>query len=141
MRWLPFLTVTLLAPLAWAGPSSREGKLAILEDKLQIDEPTAGRVQSIVDKYKAKMAPLRRADAAIVEQLNMQLVISKPDDQRMSSLGKELIKNRQKLQEMREDRLHEMQKTLSPSQFARLLVSWPQLARALHHRVRSAPRG
>jgi Spy/CpxP family protein refolding chaperone len=138
MRWLPLIAVTLAGSIASA--SARDAQLATLQQKLSIDRATAQRLETVADKYRGKMAPLRRADAAILGQLDTQLVISNPDPKRTKVLTAELLKNRDKLHELRNDRLHEMQKTLSPEQFARLLVSWPQLTRQLRREARRAPR-
>jgi hypothetical protein len=138
MRWLPLIAVTLVGSVASA--SARDAQLATLQQKLAIDAATAKRLEGVADKYRAKMAPLRRADAAILGQLDTQLVIAKPDPQRTKLLTAELLKNRDKLHALRDDRLREMQKTLSPEQFARLLVSWPQLTRELRREGRRAPR-
>jgi hypothetical protein len=140
MRWrsrFVFLLVTLASPLVFAEPSAtqraqlRQAELTTLQDGLQLDRPTAARMQSVVDKYKARLAPLRRADGALLRQMRDQLQLSSPDPKRVKSLAVELIKNRERLQALRDERLRELQKTLSPTQFARLLVSWPQLSRAL----------
>jgi Spy/CpxP family protein refolding chaperone len=131
---LPLVAVILLAgPVARAdGSSVRKAHIATLATELQLDASTAERVQSLVDKYKTRMAPLQRADAALVEQLHTLLLLSTPDAQRMKWVSGTLVKNRQKLQSLRDDRLHELQKTLTPEQFARLLVRWPTLTRQFH---------
>lgn len=138
MRPLPLFVVMLLAgPVARAdGSAMRQAHVATLAAELRLDPPAAERVQSLVDKYKARMAPLERADVALVEQLHTMLLLSAPDAQRMKWASATLVKNRQKLQSLRDDRLRELQKMLTPDQFARLLVRWSTLTREFRREAR-----
>jgi Spy/CpxP family protein refolding chaperone len=140
MRPLSLIAAMLLAgPLAHANPSSlRQAHVATLANRLQLDAPLAERVQSVVDKYNARQAPLQRADVDLLGQLRTQLALTVADAGRMKSLSGELVKNRQKLQALRDDRLHELQKTLTPEQFSRLLVRWSSLTRELRRQARRA---
>ncbi len=142
MRQLPLVAVILLAgSVARAErPSLRQAHVATLASELRLDAPAAERVQSLLDRYKARMAPLQHADAALVGQLHTLLVLSTPDAQRMTSASATLVKNRQKLQSLRDERLRELQKTLTPEQFARLLVRWPTLTRKFRHEARQLRR-
>lgn len=142
MRTLTLVLLMLVAPLARAGraPTLREAQITTLEQRLQLDGDTAGRMQSLIDKYNAKIAPLSRADVALLAQLRQQLALTLPDAQRLRSLSSELIKNRAKLQTLRDDRLREMQKLLAPDQLARLFVQWPYVTRELRHEARRAHR-
>jgi hypothetical protein len=58
----------------------------------------------------------------------------------MKWLSAELVKNRERLQSLRDDRLRDLQKTLTPEQFARLLVRWPTLTREFRREARRARR-
>ncbi len=138
MRPLPLFAVLLLAgPVARAdGASLRQAHVATLAAELRLDAPAAERVQSLLDKYKERMAPLQRADAALVDQLHTLLVLSAPDGQRMRWAAGTLVKNRQKLQSLRDERLLELQKLLPPEPFARLLVRWSMLTRQFRREAR-----
>ncbi len=140
MRSLSLIAVILCAgPLAHAdGSPLRQAHVATLASRLQLDATVAERVQSLVDKYNARMAPLQRADVELFGQLRTELALSAPDARRMKSLASDLVKNRQKLQALRDDRLHELQKTLTPEQFSRLLVRWSSLTRELRRQARRA---
>jgi hypothetical protein len=141
MRKLALFAVMLVGPLAWAdAPPVRQTHLVTLEHRLQLDADTAERIQSLIDKYNVKIAPLQRADVALLGQLRAQLALAVPDYARMQSLSGELVKNRQKLQALRDDRLRELQRLLAPDQFSRLLVRWPSLTRALRREARAARR-
>jgi hypothetical protein len=143
MRYLlALLIVTLSASLARAEPSAaqreqlRQARLATLQARLQLDVSDARRVQAVVDRFRARSVPLRRADAVLLRQMREQLQLSTPDPQRIKSLTAGLVKNRAQLQALRDLRLRELEHTLSPAQFARLMVSWPQLSRELHEEAR-----
>jgi hypothetical protein len=141
MSRLPLIAVILCAVGGAAradGPTLRQTHIATLARQLQLDPPVAERMQSVVDTYNARMAPLQRADIELVGQLRTQLALSVPDARRLKSLSADLVKNRQKLQALRDDRLHELQKMLTPAQFSRLLVRWTSLTRQLHREARRA---
>lgn len=142
MRALALVAVLLLVgPAASAeGPSLRQAHVATLQNQLQLDAREAERVQAIVDKYNAKMAPLGRADAGLLGQLRTQLALTVPDARRLKSLSGELVKNRQKLQSLRDERLRELQRTLAPDQFSRLIVRWSALSRQFRREARRARR-
>jgi hypothetical protein len=142
MRQLSLVAVILLSSqVARAdGAPLRQAHVATLANELRIDAPLAERVQSLLDKYKQRMAPLQRADAALIEQLNTLLLLSAPDAPRMKWVSGTLVKNRQKLQALRDDRLHELQKMLTPEQFSRLLVRWSALTNQFRREARRARR-
>jgi hypothetical protein len=140
MRSLPFVAVVLLAgSVARAGGTpARQAHVATLATELRIDAAGAERVQSLVDRYKTRMAPLERADVSLVEQLHTLLILSTPDAGRMKQVSATLLKNRQKLQSLRDERVRELQKTLTPEQFARLLVRWSSLTKQFRREARRA---
>ena len=140
MRSLALVALVLAAgPIAWAdGPPLRQAHVVTLENQLGLDAAAAERMQLLIDKYNVKLAPLQRADVALLAELRTQLALSVPDARRLKSLSGELVKNRQKLQSLRDERLRELQKTLTPAEFSRLLVRWPQLTRQLRREARRA---
>jgi hypothetical protein len=142
MRQLPLVAlVLLLAHTARAdGTSLRRAHITTLATELHIDAPAAERVQSLLDKYKGRMAPLQRADSGLLEQLHTLLLLSTPDAQRMKWVSGALVKNRQKLQSLRDDRLRELQKMLTPEQFSRLLVRWSAMSNEFRREARRARR-
>ena len=141
MRKLALVAAMLVGSLARAdAPPVRQAHLVTLEHRLQLDADTAERMQSIIDKYNVRIAPLQRADVALLGQLRTQLALTVPDYARMKSLSGKLVENRQKLQALRDERLRELQKLLQPDQFSRLLVRWPSLTRALRREARAARR-
>lgn len=143
MRLLPLAAVMLLAgQVAHAdGSAVRQAHVATLANQLRLDATAAERTQTVVDKFKARMAPLVRADVALLGQLRTELALSVPDARRMKALSGELVKNRLKLQALRDDRLRELQKTLTSEQFSRLLLRWPTITRQFRREARRAPRG
>ncbi|MGZ3438425.1 MAG: hypothetical protein ACXVDD_02870 [Polyangia bacterium] len=141
MRPLLLAAVVLVGHVAWADvPPVRQAHVATLQSRLLLDASTAERMQSLVDKYNAKIAPLQRADVAILGELRTQLALTVPDARRLKSLSGDLVKNRQKLQSLRDERLRELQRTLTPAEFSRLLVRWPALTRQLRREARRARR-
>lgn len=139
MRPLAIVALMVVGNAAWAD-SLRQTHVATLENRLQLDAVTAERMQAIVDSYNAKMAPLQRGDVALLGELRTQVALTAPDAHRLKSLATELVHNRQKLQSLRDARLRELQKSLTPEQFSRLLLRWSQLTRELHRQARRARR-
>ncbi len=136
MRSFLLFAVLLAGPVARADGPVRQAHVATLAAELHLDAPAAERVQSLLERYKERMAPLQRADVALVDQLHTLLLLSTPDAQRMRWASSTLVKNRQKLQSLRDDRLRDLQKMLAPEQFARLLVRWSALTREFHREAR-----
>ncbi|HEY2745760.1 MAG TPA: Spy/CpxP family protein refolding chaperone [Polyangia bacterium] len=132
--------LALAAPVAHAAPSVRQAHVATLATELRLDDAAAERMQSTIDKYNARMKPLQRADRELLGALHTQLALSAPDAQRMKSLAADLVKNRGKLQSLRDDRLHDLQKTLTPEQFSRLLLRWPALTQKFRRQARAMVR-
>jgi Spy/CpxP family protein refolding chaperone len=131
------LTLTLGAPAL--ADRLHDAGVAALKSQAQLDDTDAARVQTIVDKYRGRIDPLRRDDVELVHALEAQ-VRGTPDEREVKRLEKRLLENRQKLRELRADRVKEIQKSLAPAAFARVLVAWPAIDRAVHREARR-PRG
>ena len=143
MRPLPWVVafVLLAGGVARADHASvRQAHVATMANELKLDDATAERAQAIVDRYNARMTPLRRSDGELVVALRTQLRLSAPEAARMKSLSGELVRNRARLQALRDDRLRELQKLLTPEQFSRLLLRWPSLTRQFRREARSLMR-
>ncbi|HZS39726.1 MAG TPA: periplasmic heavy metal sensor [Polyangia bacterium] len=127
------LAVSLSAAGARAD-ARRDVAIHALQQKAQLDPATAERVQQVVDRYHAQLAELRRADANALRELRLLLRDEHPDDKRVKKLSEQLLASRARLAKVKGDRLRDLGKVMTPSQFGRLLVSW----RSVNHAIRRA---
>jgi Spy/CpxP family protein refolding chaperone len=125
----------LFVLLAAAGSAHADGRrdvaLKALEQKAQLDPATAERAQQVVDRYRGPIAELRKADGETLRELRLLLRVERPDDKRIKKLADQLLTSRTKLQKVKAERLHDLAKVMSPSQFGRLLVSWQRVNGAI----------
>lgn len=103
----------------------------VLQQKAALDAASADKVQAVVDRYKPKLDPLRHEDLQIMRRLR-----GATDDREAKKLTDKLLKNRQRLQSLKVDRLHDIGKLLTPTQLARLITSMPTIDRAVHREAR-----
>jgi Spy/CpxP family protein refolding chaperone len=113
---------------------------ALVED-VQLDPATAEKVQQVNDKYKKPIADLRRDDAQTLRDLRTLVGEKSTDGKKLKQLSERLTANRDKLTKLRGKRLDEMRKVTTPQQFARLLVSWRSVNRAVHREQRHLMKG
>jgi hypothetical protein len=113
---------------------NRSFAVETLMQKARLDQPTADKVQAIVDKYRDKIDGLRHQDRELVRALRVHLATTTADrksDKALAKIADELLSNRKKLRDLRADRLRAIEKALPPPAFARLLVAMPRIDRAL----------
>lgn len=125
------MAISLGGAPAFAQSSLHEVGVRALETKAALDSTSAEKVQVVVDRYKPKMDPLRQDDVQILSKLRGSV-----DDAQAKSLTSRLTRNRRKLQALKDDRLHDIEKLLTPSQFARLLSSMSRVDRAVHREAK-----
>jgi Spy/CpxP family protein refolding chaperone len=119
-------------------PAAEVHNIAVqaLERSVQLDAPTAERVQSVVDRYRDSILAARIDSTTTLQQLKLVLRDPHPDDRRVKKLNEALIAHRARLTKLREERVHDMSKVLTPPQFGRLLVSWRAIDRAIRKEAR-----
>lgn len=132
------LLLSLLLSLSLAAPAFADSPsfaVSTMVDKARLDPASATKVQAIVEKYRDKIDQLRHQDRELVRSIRVQLA-STPNDKAVARLTDQLVKNRNKLRDLRADRLSSIKKALPPSLFARLLLAMPKIDRALELRAR-----
>jgi hypothetical protein len=137
--WRSMALVTAI--LLGGAPAFAESKLhdvgvRALESKAALDAMSAERVQSVVDRYKPKMDPLRQEDLRILKQLRGGV-----DDAQAKALTAKLTRNRKRVASLKADRLHDIEKLLTPAQFGRLLASMPRIDRTVHREAKKLRNG
>ena len=107
----------LAAVPAFAGEG---GKLA---EKLGLDDASRAKVQQTFEKFRAQMAPVRKDAQEIRRELSAELANAQPNDGKVSALLVKLRTDRQQMMTIREARATELQKELTPTQLAKLMMA------------------
>jgi len=132
--------IILLLALAPAARADESFAVQTMARKARLDRVTADKVQSIVEQYRGKIDHIRPEDRELIKSLRGQLA-GKSDDKTLVKLAKQLIHNRARLQELRNERLSTLEKALPPPAFARLLLAMPSIDRAVFRHSVQQQRG
>ncbi len=142
MNYLHAVLLSLLVPLAAAADENgalraqvQQQVRAKLEEKLikaaALDPATAQRVKQVWEHHHQLLAPLRHENAKSFAELRQLLQSGSTDDARIRQLTDTVLANRHKIQELEAQRQADVRRILTPSQFARLLLSGPAVRRAV----------
>jgi hypothetical protein len=142
MSWR--VTIPLILTLTAAGQSVfareltdteraqlRAAAVHALVDRVQLDRATAEKVQQVADRYHDRMHAAQQKDLTVLRDLRRELTLGQPDAKRVRRLSDSLVDGRARLEKLRAERLREMEKVMKPAEFAKLLVQWPTVNRAL----------
>jgi Spy/CpxP family protein refolding chaperone len=110
-------------PAAPAHEARHEARFGKLTAKLGLDEAAAARVKATFEKYRAQTAPLRTQMHETRTALEAELANAQPNQQRISQLTDQLTRNRQEMQAVHAKKSAELKSQLTPSQYARLMLS------------------
>lgn len=142
MSWRLSLALVLVAGVAHADPLPRSQvrslALTALVNTVQLDDAAAARVQAVVERYREPMESARIESTTTLHELRLVLRDEHPDERRIKKLAEALVTRRAEVNKLRAERLHDMSRVLTPSQFGRLLVSWRAVNRALQREARHA---
>ena len=108
----------------------------LLVDALKLDGATSGRVFAILARYDARAVALAAERRAIVDSLRAELDAPHPDQAHIARTIDELIANRSRRYALRDERIKELRKRLSPIQQAKLLLLLPRFERELARSIR-----
>ncbi len=108
-----------------------------LVTQLALDGDTAQRFREVAVRYQLQIAAVRK-DMRQAHQALKQLLDGggTPDATRLGQLSDQILAGRAKLQALEGQRTVENRKILTPAQFARLLVVWPELSREVRTQVK-----
>ncbi len=124
------IAIALLGASAQAARADRTVVKA-LEKRVAFDAPSAERVQQVMDRYDTPIRELRHQSSASLHELRLLLRNEEPDAKRLKRLADQVLANRTHMNKLQGDRLHEVEKVLTPSQFGKLLVSWRAVNRTI----------
>jgi hypothetical protein len=76
-----------------------------------------------------------------MKELKAQLAAAQPDEGKLSQLADTIINDRSKVQALETQRTNENRSVLTPTQFAKLVVVWPQINRQVKIEIYKAMHG
>ncbi len=132
------LTLTAGAARADSLPHAEMRTIAVnaLVSTVHLDESTAERVQSVIDRYRDSMLAARIDSTTTMQELKLVLRTDKPDERRVKKLSDSLLAHRAQIHKLQTERLHDLSKVLTPAQFGRLLAEWRNVERTIRKEAR-----
>jgi len=94
---------------------------------LQLDQTTASRLQQVLDKYDAQLAEVQRDAGQAHRELKQYLDGGGADGNQINRLADRMLDDRARMQRLENDRSHEVRQVLTPQQYGKLMVVYPQV--------------
>ncbi len=102
-----------------------------LAEVLKPDATAVAKVVEIAAGYEDKVIATRQDQRQRRADLDKLLKDPKPNDVAISRLVDELLAGRKRLEDIEYERTAAFRKVLNPSQFAKVVVSWPRINRKI----------
>ncbi|MCU1282889.1 MAG: hypothetical protein JWM53_6435 [bacterium] len=112
-----------------------------ITQQLALDAATAQRFRAVAEKYEPQIGGLHREVGMAVKELKAQLGSPQPDEAKLSQLADTIVNDRSKVQALEAQRTTENRRVLTPAQFAKLVVVWPQINRQIKVEMYKAMHG
>jgi Spy/CpxP family protein refolding chaperone len=112
-----------------------------LTQKLGLEAATAAKFREVSERYQLQIAGVHREVGLAMRELKAQLAAPTLNDARLAQLADTVVSDRQKVQALEAQRTAEYRRVLSPAQFARLIVTWPQINRQIRVEMWKAMHG
>ncbi len=112
-----------------------------LTELLSLDEAAAAKLFPLLKAWDDKLEPAHKEIQAARKELRQALQGGTLDDKVAAPLIDKLLAAQKKLGALRDQRIAELRKVLTPSQQARIIIVMPQVDRAIQRAVRRAVRG
>ncbi|MGZ3429825.1 MAG: periplasmic heavy metal sensor [Polyangia bacterium] len=112
-----------------------------ITQQLALDAATAQRFRAVADKYEPQIVGLHREVGMAMKELKAQLAAAQPDEARLSQLADTIVNDRTKVQALEAQRTADNRRVLTPTQFAKLVVVWPQINRQIKLEMYKAMHG
>jgi hypothetical protein len=112
-----------------------------LTRELGLDAGQVPRFREIWTRYQQQIDGANKETGLAMRELKAQLAAATPDDARLRQLADLVVANRQKVQQLEDQRTSELRAMLSGTQFARGVVFAPELHKQLHEQMQKAMRG
>ena len=93
------------------------------------------------EKYEAQIWRLHARWGMAMKEIKAQLAAPPPDEARLAQLADTIVNDRTKVQALEAQRTAENRRVLTPAQFAKLIVVWPQINRQVKVEMYKAMHG
>jgi len=105
-------------------------------EALKLDESTSARLFPILAKYDDQELALAAERRDIAQELKALLAAPRPDDAKLTAAINRMLANRAKKHALRDERISELRKVLTPVQQGTLVLLLPQLEREFAQFIR-----
>ena len=105
-------------------------------EELKLDESTSARLFPILARYDEQELALAAERRDIAIELRSLLAAPRPDEAKLTAAINRMLANRARKHALRDERINELRKVLTPVQQARLVLLLPQLEREFAQFIR-----
>ena len=105
-------------------------------EELKLDETASARLFPILAKYDEQELALAAERRDIAQELRGLLASPRPDDAKLTAAIERMLANRVKRHALKDERIKELRKVLTPVQQATLVLLLPQLEREFAQFIR-----
>jgi len=110
-------------------------------EELKLDEATSAHLFPILARYDDQELALAAERRDIAEEIRTLLAAPRPDDTRLTAAINRMVVNSEKRHAMKDERLKELRKVLTPVQQAKLVLLLPRLEREFAQFIRDVAGG
>jgi Spy/CpxP family protein refolding chaperone len=112
-----------------------------LTQQLGLDPAAAAQFREVTERYQQPIAALHQENGRTFKEIQRELAAPQPNAARLRALSDLVVANRAKVQQLEAQRVAEHRRALTPAQFARLMLVWPQINRQIRVEVWKAMHG
>jgi Spy/CpxP family protein refolding chaperone len=105
-------------------------------EELKLDETTSARLFPILAKYDDQELVLAAERRDIAQEIRTLLAAPRPDDAKLTAAINRMLANRTQKRALRDERIKELRKVLTPVQQAKLVLLLPRLEREFAQFIR-----
>jgi Spy/CpxP family protein refolding chaperone len=105
-------------------------------EELKLDETASARLFPILAKYDEQELALAAERRDIAQELRGLLAAPRPDDAKLTAAIERMLANRVKRHALKDERIKELRKVLTPVQQAKLVLLLPRLEREFAQFIR-----
>jgi Spy/CpxP family protein refolding chaperone len=105
-------------------------------EELKLDESTSARLFPILAKYDDQELTLAAGRRDIAQEIRTLLAAPHPDDAKLTAAINRMLANRAQKRVLRDERIKELRKVLTPVQQAKLVLLLPRLEREFAQFIR-----
>ena len=110
-------------------------------DELKLDENASAHLFPILARYDDQELALAAERRDIAQEIRTLLAAPQPDDTKLTAAINRMVANREKRHAMKDERLKELRKVLTPVQQAKLVLLLPRLEREFAQFIRDVAGG